>query len=459
MMREPFASQPHQRESGAALLGVIGIALVLSILTASILSFSLQSAQAVRLNHDHTQALYNARMGVDAAFELIRTDVTSTTMTSATGGTDLATAVNNSLLQLSGKPFAITVYAKTPQASPTSSPSQNTLVMTIVSTGMAGQASVLLTVDATLTATSGSGEGENGKALQVLIPKFPNFPGNSTSFSGSSQNSTSVRINSHGDVSLVVHGMSLSGSGTVFNYPYQQELSGHGSTQNQPVNGNLWIKGNDDLVTATINGNAILTGNGATIQQPVNGDVIVTGNGATIQQPVNGTAIVTGSNATLNGAINGPLLLFGSGSTITGTINQGAIITGNNTTIKATVDCPLIITGNHTTITGTINNGLIVTGNNTIVKGTINGYFNATGTGFIATGKDEVVNGTVNNGITEYNNNVKVNGQLNGQITKFNENPVTVKHSCMGLIKLQFGAPSAGAPTVTMNFSTSKISG
>ncbi|MHB1628399.1 MAG: autotransporter outer membrane beta-barrel domain-containing protein [Bacilli bacterium] len=419
-----FLCHPDQRESGATLLGVIGIAVVLSLLTASILSFALQSTQAVRFSIDHTQALYNARMGVDAAVELIRAEVTSTTMTSANGGTSLADAVNPSLSQISGRPFAAQVSV-VPQTSP---PSRNTLVMAIASTGTAGQASVLLTVEATLTASSGSGGGTTGTASKVQIP---NFPRSISKVTVSNTNSASVQISGSGQGSVVVNGASTSVTG----FPNLQTLSGNGSIQNHPVNGNLWISGTNDTVTSAINGTAI-----------------VTGDGATLQRPVNGTAIVTGSGETLDGNVNGPLLLFGSGSTVNGSTDCGAIITGNDTTISANVNGALIITGNNTTISGNINQELVVTGNNLTVHGTINGKFIATGTG-------EVVNGTVNQGISEYKNNVTVNGRVNGQITQFNGKPIVVNTPCMGAVTLKFAAPSSGTPTVSLNFSSAAISG
>ncbi|MHB1682430.1 MAG: hypothetical protein ACYCYO_06310 [Bacilli bacterium] len=423
MMWRRFAHQRDQRESGATLLGVIGIALVLSLLTASILSFTLQSAQAVLFNREHTQALYNARMGIDAAVKFMQAEVTSTTMTSANGGTNLANAVNSSS-QISGEPFAVHVSV-VPQTSP---PSQNTLVMAIASTGTAGQASVLLTVNATLTASSGSGGGTAGTVSQIQIP---NFPRNISKVTISSMNSASVQIFGSGKGSVVVNGASA----TVTGFPNLQPLSGSGSTQSGPVNGNLWISGTNDTVTSAINGTAIITGDGATLQKPVNG-----------------TAIVTGSSETLDGNINGPLLLFGSDSTVNGSTNCGAIITGNDTMIMANVNGALIITGNNTTIYANINQELVVIGNNMTVYGTINGKFIATGTG-------EVVNGTVNQGITEYNNDVTVNGRVNGQITQFNGKSIVVNTSCMGSVTLNFSASSTGAPTVNLNFSTATISG
>ncbi len=418
-----FACQPDQRETGATLLGVVGIALVLSLLTASILSFTLQSAQSVLFNREHTQALYNARMGIDSAVELI--DYELFTPSPPATNLQLVNLVNADLGSLSSPPFSASVSVESTTA--------NTL--RISSSGFFEGATVSLALDAQLP-VSGSAFS------QVSAKNASGFAG--VSISGTGGAAISMSGNGLGTVS--VNGSTA----TVSGFPNLREISSNGNVFVSPGdNASTWVKGSNNAV-------------GFFKDAPSYRNLIVTGNNNWTFGDVKGTAIVSGNNVIVFGNIGGPLIVAGSGAVIYGKTHC-ALITGNNVTVTNNIKGNLVITGNDVNIFGNVEPGksnpdVVITGNNVTIWGNVFGHL-------IATGTNEVVFGNITKGLTAIGpigpnspdgQNVTVYGRVHGGVSSFVPGPITIPTSCLGTVTLQFGAAGGG---VTLIPSSSTVSG
>lgn len=422
-----FACQPDQRETGATLLGVVGIALVLSLLTASILSFTLQSAQSVLFNREHTQALYNARMGIDSAVELIDYELSTSALPVTNAQlVNLVNLVNADLGSLSSPPFSASVSVESNPAN----------MLHISSSGFFEHAAVSLTLDAKLPVS--------GSALsQVFAKNASGFA--SVSISGTGGAAVSMSGNGLGTVS--VNGSTA----TVNGFSHLQEISNHGNVfLSSGDNVSMWVKGSNNAV-------------GFFKDPPSYRNLIVTGNNNWTFGDVKGTAIVTGTNAAILGNIGGPLIVAGSGAVIYGNTHC-ALITGNNVTVTNNVKGNLVITGNNVNIFGNVkpgesNQNVVITGNNVTIYGNVVGHL-------IATGTSEVIWGNITKGLTAIGpigpnspdgQNVTVYGKVpHGGVSQFKPGPITIQTTCLGTVTLQFGTTGGG---VTLIPSSSTVSG
>ncbi len=429
-----FLCHPDQRESGATLLGVVGIALVLSLLTASILSFTLQSAQAVLFNREHTQALYNARMGIDAAVELIDHELSISTprvspVSPVTGAqlTSLAKAVTSDLGELSSPPFQVWVSVATNVA--------NTL--SIRSRGFSQNAAVTLKMNGALS-LPGSG------SYQVSATGSDGSPNVSISGTGGAAVSVSGNGKSVGTVS--VNGSTA----TVSGFPNQQNIQGDNHffpplDAKSDNKASVWVEGSYKLLFGG---------------QPYD-NLIVTGNFDGTLGNVKGTAIVTGAHAAILGNIGGPLIVAGSNALIYGDTHC-AVITGNNVTVVGNVKGNLVITGNNVNIYGNIkpgesNGDVVVTGNNVTIRGNVGGHLIATGTNEVVWGK--ITKGLTAIGPTGQNVTVYRNRKVEGGLSQFRSGPIKISTACLGAVTVQSGADGTGNGGVTLIPSSSTVSG
>ena len=408
-----FAFQPNQRETGATLLGVIGIALVLSLLTASILSFTLQSAQSVLFNREHTQALYNARMGVDAAVELIDYELSAASPPATIA--QLVPLVTADLNKLSSQPFQVTF---------SSSQNKTANTLEITSKGIFGGAVVVLTMDVAVSFPSSG-------SYQVSATGAADSPNVSISGTGGA----TVSVTGTGSAAVSVNGTTA----TVSGFSNQQNIQDNYNFFVSPVRDvSAWVEGSYNFVQGVPFRNLIVTGNGNW----------TFGN-------VDGTAIVSGTNAIIFGNIGGPLIVAGSGAVIYGNTHC-ALITGNNVTVTNNVKGNVVITGNNVTIYGSVkpgraNQDVVITGNNVTIYGDIDGHL-------IATGTNEVVWGTIKNGLTENGQNVTY-GRVRGGISQFQPGPITIQTPCLGQVTVQSGANGKINGGATLIPSSSSVSG
>ncbi|MBX5436466.1 MAG: hypothetical protein IRZ33_04525 [Alicyclobacillaceae bacterium] len=426
-----LAASRLRDETGASLVVAVGVVLVAVALSAGIVMHLQRSWQAVVYEQRRTQALYNARMGIDAAVALINKDLTTNAFTSSRY-TQFQSQVNDDLQALMQPPFQAQVAVSAPQ---TDSQGNKTLTILLTSTGTAqpgvfGEASTVelrMQATAMLPASGGSGGGGSGGSTTPSAVTISDVAvGGVANVSVSGTGSTPVSLSGGSGGTVIVNGTS---SAQVYGFPNLVQVTDNNS---HPINGTLW-----------------LSGDGAVQSGPVNGIAVVTGNNAKVSGPVGGAAIVTGSNVSLFGPVNGPVLLMGTGDSVSGPV-QCALVTADNVVIAGPVNGNLIVTGNNCTIQGPVAGEVIVTGSHLTIAGNVNGN----GTyAMIALGSNEIVQGIINGNVIMLGNNVSAQ-HINGTVTQYSGQAITADDRCLGKVTLQF---SSGQ--LQIQFSSATISG
>lgn len=451
-------------EGGLALIAVLMVVAVAGLLIAASVGLIGQAGRAERYTAVHTQALYNARMGVDTVLYFLSAE--EPTIFGGSGPSAAQSQIASDLASLNDPPFAVTVAIGAVSSSTNASGATvETAPVSIhsVGTAEAGSASarVTLTIQAAVTSTasgtSGSGTGSSSGSTQSesgsitlsggSLGTGPNISlsgsGVSVSYSGSSSANGSVTVTS---------------SGASVSMPNLTTVDTTYGTSSRPINGNAWIEGSGNTIDSTIDGTAVITGSSNTVNRPINGE-----------------AIVTGSSTTLNQPVNGPLLMTGSGGTINGTLNCGGVITGDNETITGTVNGLLVLAGSDDTVGSAgkhtvLNSGVILIGdsnslyaNVSPITMTVNGQSESLA--IVAAGQSETVTGVVNGNVAEYNHDLTINGTLNGTASSISSTETFgVNTSCPGDLAItvqptQTSSGQSGLAYVTLSFGSTSVSG
>ncbi|GGJ09556.1 hypothetical protein GCM10010885_18340 [Alicyclobacillus cellulosilyticus] len=427
------------REDGASFLLALAVSLTAAMLTAGILTALQRAWQAVTYEQLQTQALYNARMGIDAAVELLKQDVTNAAFTSSGTAAQLASQVTSELQALQSPFYASVVYNTGPLQD---AQGNSSIQLTILSTGTSEQAGVF-------------GERHSVQVQMALILRLP-AGGTGGGAGGGGSTVSGVTISSSGSLGANIGNLSVTGTGTV---PVQYTGSGSGTVT---VNGSsasvTGFSPPPQQITSSnkdpINGMAWISGNGVVQKGPINGSAIITGSNVQVTQPINGAAIVTGSNVTLDN-VNGPALLMGNGITVNGNV-QCALVTGNQVTIQGNVNGDLIVVGNQCTVQGQVNGSVLVTGSGLNITGGINGR---SPYAILVLGSNEMVGGNINGNVIKNGNNLSYS-RVNGTVSDYNGQSLSLGNTCFGDVTLVTSAAGSGNNgEVQVSFGDTSISG
>ncbi len=450
--RRSIVTAGTSRDEGATLIAVVVLVAILALFASAILSYVSQSYQAAAFSRDRTQALYNARMGIDAAISLVERDAGALDLKSGTAYTQLQTAVNSDLKQLGAPPFTDVVTVGPPVA--------GVFPVIMRATGVSGRGVVTLTEPGGIQAAGpGTGSGGGNVASVSIASSLQDVHDLSVSQPGAPP----ISLTGTGSGSIVVNGAAASVTGF-----------GHGDSHNQLTvisavyagvrlregAAAVWIQGGGDTVKGSSPHVAVVTGANDTV----------------ILNELH-LLVATGQNATINAA-TGTALLLGANDTQNGSVTCGALVTGNGAVLTGPkINGPLVITGNDVVVGSpqqpvSINGEVALIGNGITVYGDVS---NPSGTAVLAIGQNEAIHGSkpsktaVRGNITDYNNNLTVTGAVRGSTVQFPGGQSVViggnkqdgtdgQGQCLGTVTVNFAAANS-APRMTLNFAGATIGG
>ncbi len=470
----PRLGRLARRDGGAALLITLALTAVIGLMLAASLALIRQAGSAEAYESLHTQALYNARMGVDAALYYLSHDAAD--LARQQGNSQLQAAVENSLAQLNQPPFQVSLTVDPL----TTHHGESAAAVAIASTGIAGSGAqpvrVTLSVGGAVTLVSrgGGGSGNQQEAGSLTVTSSP---GPNISVSG-------------GPIGVAVHGSQgnkgkkekpgslvkviISASGTAVTMTDKPApITKNNTTFKQAIKGNAWIDGSNDTFNNSIQGDAIVQGSNDTFNDKVDGTAVISGGHTTVNNTLNGETIVSGNRTVLNGPVRGPLIVTANDVKVKGKLSCGAVITGNNVSLEASVDGPLILAGTGDQVGSSTNpvvlrGGLVLVGDKASVIGTIDtGAFLSpfSKTAVISLGQNESLTGTVKNNIAEVKGSLDFHpaGKFKGSLTTISPTEtVGWKKTCWGQMTLSVApAPtsSSGLSHVTLNYGSTAVSG
>ncbi len=425
------------QEQGATLIAVVLLIAVLAFAAAAILSYVSQSYQSAAFDRHRTQALYNARMGVDAAAALIVNDANAINLQSDAADSRLQAAVEGDLaeLELKAPPFADVVKMGRLVA--------GAIPITLQATGVSGHGAVTLTESGHIQLpTSGTGGGVGQVASLAMASNLKDIGAMSVSNTGATPVSATGK---KGGGSITVNGASAVVSGfsrlNVVSAVYSN------SQVIPPDTATAWIKGSLDSVAGVATRTAVITGTNDTLRLLSARTIVVTGSGATVDTLGTGTALLLGTNDSLNGSITCGGVVAGNSDALAGPDIRGPlVVTGNNVVIgspqrSVRIHGELVLAGNGITLYGDVSNP------------------HKKAVAVLATGQNEMIHGSVHGNIVENNSDLTVTGPVQGTTTPFSGGQsVTVAGHCLGAITLNFAATTHFA-RLALNFSSAYLTG
>ncbi len=418
----PPSLQGRPDDEGASLVIVMAVFLVVSLLFASVFTYLERSSASVRFETGHTQALYNARMGVDLAVELLKQDASADSFSNP-GMDQLQSTVEGALsaAENSGSPFTTRVtLSQLNQKTTGKTVTSASMVAAIQSVGKILGASVTLNLSAPMqyeapSKSNGSGSNHSQGSPDVTITAGDSSPIGCISTTGSNR-----ACEVSGDGGIQVSDKSGRASVTVPAVTSLTTVSTHQIVFSSPSS-NVWVKGDNAVL-----GEFVLDPDNAMTK--ITGATIVTGANDLLYSWIHGPLIVTGSAATLWAHVNGPAYLYGNDTHFTGTITCGAVIAGSNVNV---------------TLLGPITGPMVVLGDNVTI------------TSLFYPIQDLVIVGS----------SFKLIGHVSGTVSEWSGQPITVSDNCFGLARITSSGGGSGTGagesgvSISVDFSSTRISG
>ena len=468
--------QDASHEQGATLIAAVLLIAVLALAAAAILSYVSQSYQSAAFDRHRTQALYNARMGVDAAAALIVKDANAVNLRSDSAHSRLQAAVEGDLaeLELKAPPFADVVTVGRPVG--------GAMSVTLQATGVSGHGAVTLTESGRIQLpASGTGGGARQVASLTIVSHLKDI----SSLSVSNTGATPVSATGENDGgSITVNGASA----VVSRFSRLNVVSAVYSNSQviPPDTATAWIQGDHDTVAGSAARTVVITGTGDTLRLLSARTIVVTGSGAAVDSHGIGTVLLLGNNDSLNGPITCGGIVTGNGDVLSGSPvygnsgneNSGKQNSNDGNSSKSSgkgssgedrskkmpyIKGPLVVTGNNVVIGSPqwpvrIHGELVLAGNGFTLYGDVsNSHKKAVAV--LATGQNEMIHGSVYGNIVENNSDLTVTGPVQGATTPFpGGQSVTVAGHCLGAISLNFAAATHFA-RLALNFSSAYLTG
>ncbi len=451
-------------DGGAALLITLALTAVVGLMLAVSLAYIRQAESADTYASLHTQALYNARMGVDTALYYLSHDAAD--IAQANGNRAIQSAVEDALQQLNQPPFQVTL-----DVSPlTTHHGKTAAAVTVASTGVAGPGAqpvrVTLSVQGTITVVSRGGGGAPGNSeetgtLTVTASQGPNITVSGDPLTVTVKRPSNRKGHGHDDGSGSGQ-VTITASGTAVTMPSLTSITKSNTTLPVKIHGNAWIRGNHDTIDGSIHGTTVISG--------VYGE---------INANLHGETIVSGDDTTLTGRVQGPLLVTANDVTIRGSLHCGAVILGNNVHIDASsIQGPVILAGTQDQVGRTqhpvsLHGGLVLVGDQASVYATVKtGSFGKpfSKTAVISLGQNESLTGTVTGQIAEVAGSLSFHptGKSHGTPSQHSVTTISAtqtvgwKKTCWGPITLSVApaaANSSGLSHVTLHYGSTAVPG